>query len=89
MSCSKEDITEDDLKKLECPFTWNIPDVETKLEEESYDEIDYKKDDGQPLYEFLSNIMRVFFDVSINESSAIILETLEKCDKNFKEFQLR
>lgn len=74
------------LEKFECPFTWDMDDIESK------DNFQYHPNDDEefiPLLKVMRNIMTVYVDTKEGKDAESILKILEKCDDDLKSLEER
>lgn len=76
MSFCNNEIDEKILQRIECPFTWNLPQKvgQAKIREEK----DFSSTEIEALTQFMKYTMKVYFYVTAEENSDIILKTLEE-----------
>lgn len=73
-----ENDFEKSLNRLECPFTWNMDDIDKTLS------TDYKPHDEEdliPLLKLFRQIMVVYVQSKEDENADIIISNLEKIDE--------
>lgn len=76
---TEDEEFENKLNKLECPFTWDMDDID----DDAVLATGYKPHDEEefiPLLKLMRIVMLAFVQTKVKEDSDDILKNLEKCD---------
>ncbi|KAL7288694.1 hypothetical protein TKK_0017419 [Trichogramma kaykai] len=80
-SISETDLLMEMLENLECPFTWDMDDIDKSVD---YDYQPNDDDDFFPIMTLMRNIMNIYVDVKAKEKEDGVLATLETCKSSLE-----